>query len=155
MPTKASGTKAAGTVDEAFSGLLERATRVYPKSVILGDGESVAGTFLRLESGPTRDYGEQPVVVFKDVQSGEERCIWLLHTALKTQFAKARPEIGAKFVVVHLGKRVAKATGREYADYRVEVEGAPDAPPPGSMTFDDVAASVAPEKSENGDKPGE
>jgi hypothetical protein len=132
------------TADDAFNDLLTRATRTYPQSVILADGESVAGTFLRLESGPTRDYGSQPVVVFTELTSGEERCIWLLHVALKTQFARANPQPGAKFVVVNLGKRLAKKTNREYADYRVEVEGAPDAPAPGVMTFADVAASVAP-----------
>lgn len=143
--------KATDTADEAFNDLLTRATRTYPQSVILADGESVAGYFVRLESGPTRDYGNQPVVVFKDVASGEERCIWLLHTALKTQFANANPQEGARFVVVNLGKRTAKKTGREYADYKVAVEGGPDEAPPGSMTFADVAASVASENGSDGE----
>lgn len=145
MTPRQSAAKGAATAEEAFSDLMERASRTYPQSVILSDGESVAGRFIRLESGPTRDYGDQPVVVFTEAQSGEERSLWLLHTALKTQFAKARPIEGARFVVVNLGKRLAKKTGREYADYRVEVEGAPDAPKPSVMTFDDVAASVATE----------
>lgn len=137
--------KGSATADEAFSALLDRAQRTYPQSVILGDGESVAGTFLRLESGPTRDYGVQPVVVFTELASGQERSLWLLHTALKSQFANARPEPGTKFVVVNMGKRTAKKTGRDYSDYRVEVEGTPDRPAPGPMTFDAVAEGIAAE----------
>jgi hypothetical protein len=150
-PIMAPRPKAPATADEAFTALLEQATRTYPRSVILADGESVAGTFLRLESGPTRDYGNQPVVVFNELTSGEERCIWLLHTALKSQFARANPAVGAKFVVVNLGKRLAKTSGREYADYKVVVEGAPDAPAPGAMTFDQVAESLAVENGDGGE----
>lgn len=124
-----------------YAALLDRAQTTFPESVILGDGESVAGEFVRLESAPTRDYGFQPVVVFTDAADGAEKCIWLLHTALKSQFKAAAPNPGDKFVVVKLGKRLAKKSGREYDNYRVEVEGTPDKPSSGPMTFDQIDTS--------------
>lgn len=133
--------KPSDAVSGEYADLLERASKSYPQSVILNDGESVAGEFVRLDSAPTRDYGNQPVVVFIDAADGEEKCIWLLHYALKSQFKNAAPKAGEKFVVVHLGKRAAKKSQRDYNDYRVVVAGRDDeGNGSGPMSFEDIAA---------------
>lgn len=130
--------KPADASDE-YTELLERASKSYPESVILKDGESVAGVFVRLDSAPTRDYGMQPVVVFVDAADSTEKCIWLLHVALKSQFKAAAPTPGDKFVVVKLGKRAAKASGRDYENYRVEVAGRDAAGSQSApMSFEDI-----------------
>lgn len=131
--------KPADAATGEYADLLDRASKSYPESIILGEGESVAGKFVRLDSAPTRDYGNQPVVVFEDAADGIERCIWLLHYALKSQFKAAAPKPGEKFVVVHLGKRAAKKSKRDYNDYRVVVEGREDTATGGAMTFEDIA----------------
>lgn len=130
--------KPADAVSGEYAELLDRASKSYPVAVILGDGESIAGEFVRLDSGPTRDYGNQPVVVFIDAADQTEKCIWLLHQALKSQFKAARPEPGEKFVVVHLGKRAAKKSQRDYNDYRVVVAGRDADAGGGAMSFEDI-----------------
>lgn len=137
--------KGSASAGAEFDALLAQAQKTFPPAVILGDGESIAGEFVRMDSGPTQGYGDAPIVVFKDALSGEEKALWLLHTALRTQVGRARPTAGEKFVCVKMGKRIAKRTNRAYEDYRFVVAGRDD----GSTgeksvpTFDDLLAAPA------------
>ncbi len=64
----------------------------YPETWKFAEhGDLVAGTFVRFDEGPTRDYGMRVILVL-DVD-GAERSIWLSQTAL---FNKVRDELNRR-----------------------------------------------------------
>ena len=64
----------------------------YPQTWKFGDhGDVVAGTFVRFDEGPTREYGMRVILVLE--VGGRERSIWLSQTAL---FNKVRDELNRR-----------------------------------------------------------
>lgn len=83
-------------------------------------GDILEGRITSIDTG-TNEYGTYPIVTIErdDGSSGAVHCF---HTALRSQFARLRPQIGMKVGVKYLGKQQAKnpVAGRsEYANYRV------------------------------------
>lgn len=90
-------------------------------------GDTIYGTFLRLEEGPSQYAGPTPIVVIAEKDTdGVERSIWLFGNVIRTQFLKARPQPGEMIAVRFLGKRKAKnpqpGTSGEYNDWKVAVD---------------------------------
>jgi hypothetical protein len=56
------------------------------------DDPMIIGEFIRLEQGPTV-HGPAWIVVLK-TEDGKERSVWLLHTVLRNEFARHRPQPG-------------------------------------------------------------
>jgi hypothetical protein len=86
----------------------------------------LAGEFVRLEHGHTK-FGERGIAIVR-LEDGTLRSIWILSTALQSQFAKKRPSPGDLICIRWLGLRRG-ASGNEYNDFRVEVDrgqGEPD-----------------------------
>jgi hypothetical protein len=86
-------------------------------------GDTIVGTFLRLESGRTK-YGPAPVVVLATDEG--ERSVWLFFEALKSGFRRAQPAPGEQIAVRYLGEQTVKnpSPGRRdsYHDFRVAVD---------------------------------
>lgn len=91
------------------------------------EGEEIIGLFRGLE-GPKHDRhrGEVYVAVLElDPPSGRLVSVWLLHTALKNEFARKRPDVGSFVAIRYLGKQTPAGGGSAYDNYRVEVERQP------------------------------
>lgn len=106
--------------------LLEKAEAAadYPESWIPEtSGDHIIGFFAGLTQGPTA-FGNAPIVLLNC--DGTLRSVWVFHEALKSQFLRARPEIGEEVCIFYKGKRQAKnpTPGRspEYHDYVVSVD---------------------------------
>lgn len=107
---------AAETAKAAREARAKLATQTFPMSVIPNPGDVLEGTYLRMSFGPTA-FGQQPILIFAN-EDGEERSLWLLHTAAKSQVAAAKPKPGEGFTFTMLGRRESKATGANYQDCR-------------------------------------
>ena len=92
-------------------------------------GDLVAGTFVRFDEGPTRDYGMRVILVL-DVD-GVERSVWLSQTAL---FNKVQDELNRRTsktlepgerVVVQRHEKTTSENGRSYWPFAVSF---PDRP---------------------------
>lgn len=91
----------------------------------LVDGETFTGAFTgRIDVGQTKRYGEAPVAIFVEEETGEERGIWLFSSVLKNALTKAKPQEGERVVISFLGKK--KGSGDfKYNNFAVEL---PDRP---------------------------
>lgn len=96
---------------------LENFDGEFPESWIPKVGEILVGTFMRYEPGYT-SYGPCNIAVVRDDESGEERSVWLLHTVLRSEFAKRRPKPGE-----YLGiKRLSDDGDKRYKRYALRVD---------------------------------
>lgn len=90
------------------------------------DGTTVMGTFVKFDLGQTQEYGECPIVVLE--VDGEERSVWLFHTALRNKFQKEVNRrdfvVGEQVNIKQKGEK--KGKKYKYTDYMVAF---PDAPP--------------------------
>jgi hypothetical protein len=102
----------------------------FPPAVILEEGQSFIGTYLRLEQGYAEYRGPVWVMVFA-TDDGEERCLWPLHRALINGLKRLRPKPGDRVGVKCLGKRRSQG-GTAYIDWRCAIDR--------SATWDDVSA---------------
>ncbi len=91
-----------------------------PPAVILEEGESFIGTYLRLEQGHAEYRGPVWVAIFATDQ-GEERALWLLHQALLNSLKRLRPKPGDRVGVKCLGRRRSQA-GTNYVDWRAAID---------------------------------
>jgi hypothetical protein len=82
-------------------------------------GETIVGEFIRLERGMTVR-GPAWIVVIK-TEDGRERSAWLLHTVLRNEVARQRPEPGELMLIKYEGKKESSA-GQPYEAYRVLVD---------------------------------
>jgi hypothetical protein len=82
-------------------------------------GDTIVGEFIRLEQGMTVR-GPAWIVVLK-TEDGRERCVWLLHTVLRKEVARQRPEPGELVLIKYEGKKESSA-GQAYEGYRVLVD---------------------------------
>lgn len=108
--------------DESLKALADAAQAGFPETWIPEkNGDIIAGTFVRLDSGMT-SFGMSPIVVIR-TEDGQERSVWLLHEALRSQLNRIRPNTGDKLAILYLGKTEVKTKtqGRasEYHNYRV------------------------------------
>jgi len=83
-----------------------------------GAKNPIVGTFLRMEQATT-SYGACWLMIL-DVD-GDEIAVWLLHTVLKNELARAKPKPGEKVAIKYLGKKTSEG-GTKYAAYRVAVD---------------------------------
>jgi hypothetical protein len=103
----------------------------YPETWKFGEhGDLVAGTFVRFDEGPTRDYGMKVILVL-DVD-GRERSIWLSQTAL---FNKVKNELNRRTsktlepgerVVVQRHEKTTSENGRSYWPFAVSFTDRPE-----------------------------
>src|SRR4029453_4407331 len=93
-------------------------------------GDLVAGTFVRFDEGPTRDYGLRVILVL-DVD-GAERSIWLSQTAL---FNKVKDELNRRAtktldpgerVVIQRHEKTTSENGRSYWPFVVSSPARPE-----------------------------
>jgi hypothetical protein len=84
-------------------------------------GEEVFGTLISVEVGHTA-FGDAVILVIQDAESFTERSVWLLHTVLRNQVNRLRPQYGEMVGIRYLGKRRPEGGGPEYDDYRVVVD---------------------------------
>jgi hypothetical protein len=91
----------------------------------------LAGEFVRLEHGHTR-FGERGIAIVR-LDDGTLRSVWILSTALQSQFQKKRPRPGDLICIRWLGLR-AGASGNDYNDFRVEVDRGQDEVDWGGLT---------------------
>lgn len=88
-------------------------------------GETLIGVFRGRETGRT-PYGEKWIVTLVD-KEGKRWAVWLLHTALESQFRRAQPAIGELVAVRYEGKETSKdGKGTVYDNWTVKVD-RPDA----------------------------
>lgn len=103
----------------------------YPETWKFAEhGDLVAGTFVRFDEGPTRDYGLKVILVL-DVD-GVERSVWLSQTAL---FNKVKDELnrrtsntlepGERVIVQRHGKTTSE-NGRSYWPFAVSFPDRPE-----------------------------
>jgi hypothetical protein len=112
--------EASVTTQEAAARLTTLADQDFPESWIPSAEESmIVGEFVRLEQGPTVR-GPAWIVVLK-TEDGRERSVWLLHTVLRNELARQRPEPGELVLVKYEGKKESSA-GQPYEAYRVLVD---------------------------------
>ncbi len=109
--------------------LQDRLDASFPPAIVLEEGQSFIGTYLRLEQGYAEYRGPVWVMVLAD-EGGEERSLWLLHQALLNSLKRLRPKPGDRVGVKNLGKRKSQA-GTNYNDWRVVVDR--------SASWDDVS----------------
>lgn len=107
-------------LQERAERLAEKVEQGYPESWRPEAGDTFVGVFQRLESGHT-SYGPAWIAVLADVQSGEERSIWLLHTALRNQFKRHAPAPGELVAVKYEGKATS-GSGQKYDNWTVRVD---------------------------------
>ncbi len=103
----------------------------YPETWKFAEhGDLVAGTFVRFDEGPTRDYGMRVILVL-DV-GGAERSIWLSQTAL---FNKVKDELNRRVsktldpgerVVVQRHEKATSENGRSYWPFAVSFPDRPE-----------------------------
>jgi hypothetical protein len=100
--------------------LAELAERRPPESWIpTAEGDSIVGEFVRLDEGPTVR-GQAHIMVIK-TEDGLERSVWLLHTVLRNELARQRPQPGELVLIKYVGKKENTA-GQHYGAYRVVVD---------------------------------
>jgi hypothetical protein len=105
--------------------LLAKLDAGYPVSwVPENEGDTIVGTFIRLETGPTA-FGPSLVAILVD-QEGNERSVWIFYESLKSGFRRAEPAPGEKIAVRYMGKKPVKnaTPGRrsEYHYFQVAVD---------------------------------
>jgi hypothetical protein len=120
--TSVPNTQPAQTDDEATG---------YPETWKFAEhGDLVAGTFVRFDEGPTRDYGLRVILVL-DVD-GAERSIWLSQTAL---FNKVKDELNRRAtktldpgerVVIQRHEKTTSENGRSYWPFVVSFPDRPE-----------------------------
>ncbi|CAN5743296.1 hypothetical protein BH18ACT15_BH18ACT15_11870 [soil metagenome] len=104
---------------DRFADLEKAVAESFPESWIPEhDGDTIVGTFVRLDSGTTR-YGQSPIVILDTAQG--ERSVWLIHVVLRNEFKRQQPKAGEPVAVRYLGKKQG-AEGQSYAAYRVKVQ---------------------------------
>ena len=117
----------------ARSTLEERLDQEFPESWVPDKpGETISGTFLRLERGRT-DYGPAQIAVIRTAD-GSERGVWLLHAVLKAEMKRLRPEPGERVAIRYEGRKKS-AAGSTYAHYKVAADR--DETPPDWGELDD------------------
>jgi hypothetical protein len=105
----------------------------YPESWIFSEhGETVAGTFVKFDRGPTKGFGQKTLVVL-DV-AGTERTVWLLWDALFNRFRDEVAEraeqtlvVGERVIIKRLPEKKRSKNDREYIGFEVFF---PDRPAP-------------------------
>jgi hypothetical protein len=134
----------------------DEAATAYPETWRFNEhGDLVAGTFVRFDEGPTRDYGMRVILVL-DVD-GAERSVWLSQTAL---FNKVKDELSRRTsktlepgerVVVQRHEKTKSENGRSYWPFVVSF---PDRPVKSTTDlFDLDEGPVAYEKKEKTEPP--
>jgi hypothetical protein len=90
------------------------------------DGAEVRGKFVKFDVGQTQEYGDCPIVVLN--VDGEERSVWLFHSALRSKFQKEvnRRDIepGEQINIRQAGEKKS-GNNRTYMNYIVAFVDAP------------------------------
>jgi len=97
-----------------------------PEAWMPQPGEVLVGTVKRYEQSETT-YGPCYVCIVANEETGELTSVWLLQTALKSQFEKKQPEPGERIGLKYAGETQGKS-GRAYHDYTLRVDRNPFSP---------------------------
>lgn len=82
---------------------------------------TVVGEVIGYRVGTTTEYGDYPVIVFKDVESGEPFAFHAFHTIAREWVATTKPPMGSVWAMTYNGERTAnkvKADG-ETTEYHL------------------------------------
>jgi hypothetical protein len=85
-------------------------------------GDKIIGTLVAVDVGHTAKYGQKKIAVLEDVVTKERKAVWLMHTALVSQFQRAAPAIGEMVAVRYDGKQTSQDGQNEYDAYVVRVD---------------------------------
>jgi len=77
------------------------------------------GKYVEMASATTA-YGACWVMTVQ-LEDGSERAVWLMHSVLKNEVAKARPKPGETLGIKYFGK-ISTNGGNDYVGYRVKVD---------------------------------
>jgi hypothetical protein len=138
--------------------LRDRLQSDFPPSWQPEVGDFIVGRLERYEILPTKKYGKKPVaiisisaddagdaeisgtivgrdgVVIEDPKPGQLVSVWLMHTALLSQFDKAGPRPG-ETIGIRRGDDRESGNDMTYADFRVEIERGADAALPAFASY--------------------
>jgi hypothetical protein len=107
-------------VSDGAQRLARRAEQELPEAWMpSAAGDTIVGEVVRLEQGMTVR-GPAWIVVLK-TEDGRERSVWLLHTVLRNELARQRPEPGELVLIKYEGKKEGGA-GQPYEGYRVLID---------------------------------
>jgi hypothetical protein len=105
---------------DRFTDLRQQAEREFPEAWIPKEGPpTIVGQFRRLEEATTQ-FGTSKIVIL-ETEDGVERAVWLFHSVLRQEFARAKPKPGELVAVHHQGRKVS-GSGQSYESYRVLVQ---------------------------------
>lgn len=110
-------------LQQRVAALRERASTSFPEAWIASDQEcEFVGYFRRLEGPAQTKNGPVYVAIFAEAQTGVERSVWLVHTALRNELARQKPRHDELVLIRYEGIVEPHAGGRAYAGYRVVVD---------------------------------
>lgn len=120
-------------------GELARDDGTYPPSWRPNPGAIISGTLIRYSSATTA-YGRATIAVIEDEASGERISVWLIHTVLKNEFQKQRPEPGERLAIKYFGV----VDAANYHRYKLLVDRPDEVPDFGSSaTTDELPGDFA------------
>lgn len=128
-------------IQERAERLAEKVNQGYPEAWKPNAGETFVGVFQRLETGHT-SYGQAWIAILTDPASGQERSIWLLHTALRNQFKRQAPAPGELVAVKYEGKTTSQS-GMKYDNWTVRVDRGDTTPDWSKVAGDDEPATAS------------
>jgi len=95
----------------------------FPETFVPDRPATVNMMFDRYEVGTTRDGDQKPIAVGEI--DGRERSLWLLTTALRSQFRELDPQESELVRIEFAGEKRTSAAGRAYYDDSVQAPNRP------------------------------
>jgi hypothetical protein len=86
------------------------------------EADTIIGTFVEMQSTIT-DYGQTFIMVL-ELADGSHKAVWLLHTVLKNELARAHPKPGERVGIKYLGEQKTQPGSKykSFIGYRVKVD---------------------------------
>jgi hypothetical protein len=107
----------------------------------------LVGEVVGFSKAHTADYGEKDIATIRQVDTGDEWAVWLLHAALVAAFAREKPVVGDLVFIRFDGVKVSESSGRQYKAYSLKVERQAQAP-----DYDRLAEASPPRVNDDGEQ---
>lgn len=85
-------------------------------------GDTLMGTLTDAMLVTGTRYGDTPLAVITDKDTGTKYGVWLSRSMLARLFNETRPALGSKLVIRYDGTAVSPSSGRTYHTYSMRVE---------------------------------
>lgn len=109
--------------DDVATRLREQADRAWPEAwKPVQPGDEIVGTVIAIRASVATAYGNVPVIELEELSTGRPAAVWLIHTVLRREFARAKPTPGETVLVRFKGRVQPTGGGPIYADYKVVVD---------------------------------